>query len=124
MVVFFFVKFYVFKESATTVASQKADFVVEAGDLLSTFEKDEKVANDKYLNKIVEVKGLVDNVTDTKDDITVYIKQKGKTSGIMCSFDKKEFKRKGAKSGDEVSVKGICSGYLMDVILNKCAVVR
>ncbi len=119
---FLFVKFYIFKKADTSVVSKKADIVMEAGDLVKSFETDEKSANVKYLNKIIVVKGEVDNITDTKADITVYIKQKGKTSGIMCSFDRTEFQRNVVKIGDQVSIKGICSGYLMDVVLNKCTV--
>ena len=124
LVIFFFVKFYIFKKADTNVASKKADVEMEAGDLVKSFDADEKSANTKFLNKIIMVKGVVDNVTDTKSDITVYIKQKDKTSGIMCSFDKTEFQKSPVKAGDEVRIKGICSGYLMDVVLNKCALVK
>jgi hypothetical protein len=117
-----FIRFYIFKEAATSVASKKADIILEAGDLVNSFETDEKTANTNYLNKIVEVKGVVDNVADSKSDISVYLKQKGKTSGVMCSFDKAEYQKNPVKPGDHVSIKGICSGYLMDVVLNKCAV--
>jgi hypothetical protein len=118
------VKFYVFKKAETSVASKKADIVMESGDLVTNFENDEKSANAKYLNKIIEVKGVIDNITDTKADVTVYLKQKASTSGVVCSFDKTVFQKNTVKIGDQVSIKGICSGYLMDVVLNKCAVVK
>lgn len=120
--IFLFVKFYIFKKADVSVASKKPDIEMVAGDLVKGFETDEKAANTKYLNKIIEVKGVVDNVTETKADVTVYLKEKDKTAGIMCSFDKLEFQKNLVKAGDQVRIKGICSGYLMDVVLNKCAV--
>jgi hypothetical protein len=122
LAVFLFVKFYIFKVSDTSVSSRKADIELTAIDLLKSFEADEKAANTQYLNKVVQVKGLVDNVTESKADFAVYLKEKDNTSGVMCSFDKSEFQKNPIKAGDQVSIKGICNGYLMDVVLNKCAV--
>jgi len=125
---FVFVKFYVFRKADTSVASKKADVEITVSDLVKSFEIDEKAANTKYLSKIILVKGIVDNVADTKNDtaaeITIYLKDKGKTSGVMCSFDKSIIHKDVVKSGDSVSIKGICSGYLMDVVMNKCALVK
>jgi len=125
---FVFVKFYVFRKADTSVASKKADVEITVSDLVKSFEIDEKAANTKYLSKIILVKGIVDNVADTKNDtaaeITIYLKDKGKTSGVMCSFDKSIIHKDAVKSGDSVSIKGICSGYLMDVVMNKCALVK
>ena len=116
-----FVKFYVFKNAETSVSSKKADIVMLAGELLKDFNTDENLANNKYLNKIITVKGLVDNIADNKTDVSVYLKLKDETSGVLCSFDRAEFKKSAIKAGTQVSIKGICSGYLMDVVLNKCA---
>ena len=128
MIGFVFVKFYVFRKADTSVASKKADVEIAVGDLVKSFETDEKAANTKYLSKIILVKGVVDNVVDTKNDnaaeITIYLKDKGKTSGVMCSFDKNVIKKEAVKTGDSLNIKGICSGYLMDVVMNKCALVK
>ena len=116
--------FHIFKKADITVASKKVDVEIVASILQKNFETDEKTANAKYLNKIIVVSGIVDNITDTKEDITVYLKPKDKTSGVMCSFDKTVFKKSSIKPGDQVKIKGICNGYLMDVVLNKCAIVK
>ena len=50
--------------------------------------------------------------------------EKGKTSGVMCSFDKNVIKKDAVKPGDSVNIKGICNGYLMDVIMNKCVLMK
>ena len=61
IVIAVFVKFYIFRKADTSVASRNADVVIEAGDLVKSFDQDEKTANVKYLNKIVMVNGIVDD---------------------------------------------------------------
>ncbi len=117
-----FLKLYIFRYSDTSVSSRKAEAELNAGELVKYFETDEQSANAKYLNKVIEVKGVVDNITDTKNDITVYLKEKGTTAGVMCSFAKNELKPNALKPGDTARIKGVCNGYLMDVVLNKCVI--
>jgi hypothetical protein len=122
IIVFLIVKFYIFKESATSVSSRSAEFKMGAPELLMSFEKDENASNLKYNNKVLLVTGMVDKVTEAEANYTVYLKNQGSTAGVLCSFDKKEFQKNPLRSGDLASIKGICNGYLEDVILNKCAV--
>lgn len=125
---FLFIKLYVFKKPDASVASKKPDVEITAKDLVNSFETNEKTANAKFLAKIILVQGVVDNVAETKSDtaseITVYLKDKEETSGVMCSFNKSVLQKDLLKPGDSVKIKGICSGYLMDVVLNKCALVK
>jgi len=122
LVVFLVLKFYIFRNAETSVASKKADITLNSGDLVKSFETDEKGSDTKYLNKIILVKGVVDNVAENKADVSVYLKDKDATSGVMCSFDKTEFAKNKVKAGDQIGIKGICSGYLLDVVLNKCSI--
>jgi len=125
---FLFIKLYIFKKPDASVASKKPDVEITARDLVNSFETNEKSANTKFLAKIILVQGVVNNVAETKSDtaseITVYLKDKEETSGVMCSFNKSVLTKDQLKPGDSVKIKGICSGYLMDVVLNKCAIVK
>lgn len=120
-----FIKVYIFRKADVSVASKKADVEISAGDLAASFESDEKAANAKYLSKIILVKGVVESISESKSDtasqVSVYLKEKGSTAGVMCSFDKTTFPKDKIKQGQTVYIKGICDGYLMDVVLNKCA---
>jgi len=121
IVIAVFFKFYIFRKADTSVTSRTADVVIEAGDLVKSFDQDEKTANVKYLNKIVMVNGVVDEIKDAQTNMTVHITGTDASSGVICNFDKNEFGKNPAIVGKHVSIKGICNGYLMDVILNKCA---
>src|SRR5688572_3763819 len=48
---------------AKDIASTEADVTVDAKELFAAFETNEKEANDKYLNKIIAVKGPVGEVS-------------------------------------------------------------
>lgn len=113
---------YVFHKPARTAASEKAKYSLTASELVSDFEKNENSANEKYLNKIVKINGVVTNVTENQNEISVSLEGDG-MSGINCSFSKETLDKTKIAKGDKVFIKGICTGFLMDVVLNKCALV-
>lgn len=89
-------------------------------DLVTAYQKSELAANTLYLNKAVAVKGAI--VTIDKD-------QTGKTTLIMGSASEltNVFVTLKAgtftnKIGDTVVAKGICSGFLSDVVLSDAVI--
>lgn len=112
---------YTFKKADTDVSSKKADYALSSSELLAAFEKNETEANQKYLNKIVIVTGTVESVSQDSVGISVYLKEPDAMAGIICGFNS-EGNVTGIRKGTSINVKGICTGYLMDVVLNKCSV--
>ncbi len=115
---------WTFRKAEPSVSSQKADFEISAPELLQRFEDDEVSANETFVDKVVIVKGLVDDVSEDSLTLTVYLKEMNAISGVLCSFDKSVLNREDIDKGDEVRIKGICSGYLLDVILNRCSLLE
>jgi|WetSurMetagenome_2_1015567.scaffolds.fasta_scaffold129627_2 hypothetical protein len=113
---------YTFKKSETSMASRKTDITIEAALLLQAFETNEDSANARFLDKIVVVTGIVKSVTQDSLGYSVYLKDSDAGSGVMCSFDNAAFDPALVKSGSKASIKGLCTGYLMDVVLNKCSI--
>jgi hypothetical protein len=116
--------FSVFRPSGSTVRSVKTDVKTDVASLLKAFENNEKKANSLYLDKIIQVTGSVNEVIDDGTFITVTLKNPGQSSGVMCSFDKNEVDKDTFISGDEITIKGLCTGYLIDVILVKCSIIE
>lgn len=116
-----FVWKYTFRPSESSVASKKADVEIAASELLHAFETDENVANMQYLDKIVVISGTVESVSEDSLGISVYVKNSDAIAGIICSFDKKNLEITDVSKGMSVRIKGICTGYLMDVVMNKCS---
>jgi methyl-accepting chemotaxis protein len=112
---------WTFRKSDLSVSSKKADVEIRSGELIQSFEKNEKLANEAYLNKIIVLAGTVDNISEDSLTVTVYLKDKDAVSGIICSFNKSVLDISKISKGSKIKVKGICSGYLLDVVLNKCS---
>lgn len=113
---------WVFQEQEKSVGSKKADITISSDALLKEFESNEMQANSKFLNKTIAVKGNIASISTTDKDVTLTLKKTGTEAGVTCGFDKSALNTNAFKTGQYVTVKGICSGYLMDVVLNRCSI--
>jgi hypothetical protein len=111
---------YTFRKSDLNVALQKVDVEITAADLLQAFESDESKANELYLDKVLLVTGAVESVSEDSVGISVYLKIPDDLSGIICGFDKTA-SVESVEKGSVVRIKGMCTGYLMDVVMNRCS---
>jgi hypothetical protein len=112
---------YVFHKPARMAASEEAAYTADVKSLVAEFEANENAANAKYLNKVVKVLGTVSSVTENETELTVSLKEADAMSGVTCSFLKNSLDKSKVTTGSKVAIKGICSGYLMDVVLSHCA---
>jgi len=112
---------YTFRKSETNAASKKTDFYLDASTLLQEYENNEDSANIRYLDKVIVVTGIVESITRDSLSVSLYLKQKDAISGVICSFDRNALDPVTIQAGTTVKVKGICAGYLMDVVINKCS---
>jgi hypothetical protein len=112
---------YTFRKAAPNVADKKADVELTAMALVEAFENNEQAANALYLGKIVIINGTVESVSH--DSLSsIYIKDPASVSGVICGFDQTTSDITTVHKGEEIHIKGVCTGYLMDVILNKCSI--
>jgi len=105
-------------EEFSDTAKVKADFTVTADALMKEFAAGDSAANKKYLEKIIEVKGKTADITVSGDTTVNFKFTDPGGSFINFSFDGKEADAaKLVKAGDEVTVKGACSGSMYSEIL-------
>jgi hypothetical protein len=91
---------------------------VTAQAIMDAYSADEKKANTVYLDKAIEVNGEVSDLAKNEAGKTVIsLKTNDPMGGVRCTM-KEDVGN--IKKGDNVTVKGICSGYLMDVTLIEC----
>ena len=114
---------WIFQPAAKSVEKQEAEFMFGSSALVHEFETDEEMANSLYLDKVIQVKGTVNNVSDDGTVVVVTLKDPESVSGVLCSFDVNSVSSEKLITGTEITVKGICTGYLLDVVLTKCALV-
>lgn len=113
---------YTFRKTETNVSSRKAEYNLDASVLVNAFETDENAANELYLNRIISVTGTVESVSEDSIGISVYLKEPDALSGIICGFELDADDITGIDKGEQATIKGLCTGYLMDVVFNKCSV--
>jgi hypothetical protein len=105
------------------LATTKPDYVITATSLQKEFEDNEKSASEKYIKKVLEINGTVASVTQAdSSNINVSLKTGSDLSSVICTFAGKDMSK--FKTGQDVTIHGECSGFLMDVLLNNCALIK
>jgi hypothetical protein len=102
------------------------DKEVTAIELIKAFDNNEIQANETYLDKVIEVKGKVRQVIKQENAFIVLLGDDSSLmSGVSCTLDDKDDSvAYGLKAGDEVAIRGICTGFLLDVVLVNCKIVN
>ena len=119
-----FTGLYLFNLQHKDLKNVKPDFVITAVDLQKEFESDETTANSRYVKKILEVSGTIETVKTGEDKSTNVALKTGSVLGsVICTFQS-DPETSILKVGDNIVIKGECSGFLTDVLLNNCAIVK
>ncbi|MBU3012110.1 OB-fold putative lipoprotein [Polaribacter vadi] len=102
------------------IVATKADFNVSANKIIEDFSTDETTANSKYLEKIIAIKGIISDIKIEKEKGIITLKTNDDFASILCHLSEEATnKMSDLKVGESITIKGICTGYLMDVILVK-----
>ncbi len=116
--------YYLYNLKPKDLGKQKPDFIITSAELQRSFEENETAATEKYVNKIIEVSGEVGSVDRGENNsVNIALKTESDFSSVICTFPS-EINTEQIREGSQISVRGQCSGYLMDVLLNNCAVVK
>ncbi len=109
---------YIFTEKFIDTAEHKPDFTVNAMDFIKEFQQNEDAANKKYIEKMVAINGTVSEIELA--DTSVNIKFIDSTSGdyVIFAFQQQHLNdAKTLQQGNQVSIKGSCSGGTYSEIL-------
>ena len=99
-------------------ADEKAEYTVNAADLIAEFRKNDSAANKKYRERIITVNGRISQL-ESPDTATVNVKFIDSTSAyLIFAFQEQHLgEAKTLKEGDSVSIKASCSGVAFSTIL-------
>ncbi len=105
----------------------KPKYTVNAIDFIKEFGTDDKKADAKYLDKVIEVNGIVKEIKkDENGFYTIALGDAASMSSVRCSMDSLHNNElQNIAKGNNLSVKGVCTGYNAeellgsDVILNR-----
>ena len=114
-----FVGYKMWTKPHRKVEASKA-ITVTANQIATAYESNEAIANTQYLDKVLEVNGEIASIAANQKGEPVITLKGSDMSGVICTLE-------GAapatlKAGTPVQLKGICTGYLTDVVLVRCIV--
>jgi tRNA_anti-like len=110
-----------YTDGPVNIASAKA-ITVNAAALLDEYTKSEAGANKKYIGKILSVTGEVIEVIKNQEGQTVVtFKTADPMNSINCTMEQQGVS---IKPGTTITIKGLCTGYMMDVYLTRCYLVK
>ena len=102
------------------VAKAAAAHELNAGALYAAFSEDETAANAEYAGTVIEVKGILKSVekNDT-DQFQLSLDAEDDLGAVVCTLTQAPADLTNLEIGSSVTVKGICTGYLFDVVIDQ-----
>lgn len=98
----------------------EAAIPITAVELFRSYEDNEEVANALYLDKVLEITGEISEITTNQEKMPIVaFETENPMFGIRCTMDNPSIN---VQPGDSVTIRGICSGYLSDVIIIKSVI--
>lgn len=118
-----------------SMESEEAAYQLAASELTAAFMESEEEANKKFLGKILEVSGEVSEIIEEEGSYGLILNG-GSDGSVYCAFSDESQMESQMESrtepgtgspvevGQKIKVKGVCSGFLMDVVLNDCVIIN
>lgn len=119
--------YYAFNKPRNSVSDLPVYFTVTAGEFVQEFISDDEKANNKYLKKVIEVTGIIAeiNMSDKGTGSNCILRRNTDITGVICEFEPGlDIELKNYQIGDNITIKGKYSGFLMDVVLNTCEIIK
>lgn len=116
--------FYMYNKPRPGLKNAKPVASMSANALYEDYSSDEDAANTNYLGKVIEVEGRIAEIT-VKDEANVSLVldcESAPMGGVTAAIDTRHSSASHLKPGDIVTVKGRCTGMLMDVVLVDCII--
>jgi len=116
---------YLVNRSTPSVKKMSVDYEIDAKELFIAFEEYEEEANTRFLDKVLQVSGVVrEAVQDDEGTVSITLDTGNDFFGVVCELSSSQALTKADfKAGQEVTVKGLCTGMSMDVVLVRCILI-
>ncbi len=117
------VYYYVFIYAKThhrNIQSEQGIAII-ADSLSAQYQNNEQAANAKFLNKAIIVKGQLINITQNQQgQTTLLLGNANSFSNVSITLSKNISPTQ--KPGDSILIKGLCTGFLSDVIITEATI--
>ena len=114
---------YLYTKPQKDLLRSRPDFILTAEELHKAFETDEKVASERFLNKVIELSGTIaDTDINEGKTISITLATQNEMSSVICNLHK-AINSDELNKGESITLRGELSGFLMDVLLNNCVII-
>ena len=109
------------------ITKLNTEFKVEAAQLMDEFQKEENAATTKYSEKVLEISGKLVAKNKLSNGTNLLVLE-DEMQGISCQLDSvwtaanQPIIQK-LETGNPVTVKGVCKGYLMEIKVSPAVIV-
>lgn len=98
---------------------------ISAEEITASFIKNEKKATAIYKGKVVKVYGIIKEITFINNTNTIILQSNYTNFNVLCNLQLPTSKQPmSLKVGQKVTIKGVCKGFLHDVIFLNCMLVN
>lgn len=113
-----------YNRTAAPTGELEAAETIEAAALLQAYTTDESAANARFNGKVLLVSGTVREVKAPENGLVDVVLETGDPlAGVVCQFAQADVPAS-LTAGTPARIKGISTGLLMDVVLQRCAIVE
>lgn len=97
------------QQTPDVVNDAAADISIDAKSLIAAFDRDTAAAGKMYIDKVLEVSGLVKSIDTTG---TIILGDSTTESSVTCGLDRRHSKDyEQVKVGTAATIQGVCAGY-------------
>ena len=120
-----FILYKIYNKPHVNVINSVEDVSVSTKKIIEDFSSDEALANSIYLDKIIVVKGELSEIKSVSKKTVLILTSKDSFGTVQAELSNDAAQKiKNYTIGKSIVIKGICTGYLMDVILIKCELIE
>jgi tRNA_anti-like len=115
-----------FNRKAVDLYNVQAQEIISSDSLIAAYEFDEVKANSKFLGKTLLVSGVIAEINNQQDSLlNIFLGTEKDMHKVSCLLDNNQLENiKKITVGNQISIKGICTGFLADVELNRCVILK
>lgn len=99
---------------------------VHIDSIIEDFKSDETLASEQYIDKVIQIEGIITKISYLNERHTLLLKSNSfEKSFVICDMSPTEVNNiKAFHIGDTISLRGVCKGFLLDVIMLNCITVN
>ncbi|HCE53971.1 MAG: OB-fold protein [Lutibacter sp.] len=103
------------------IKKSNPELEVTAQEILDDYLADEYSANEKYVDNLIQIKGEIAEISFDKGVSIITLKDRSGFSSIICHMlPEANLNVLKLKKGSQITIKGVCTGYLFDIMMVRC----